>query len=73
VEIGPALDLDEFSELLSVLGLSKLDVYSDCPVHVISTGHSKVILGIQSRMVLNSHTPNLAGLVALSHRINCNG
>jgi len=42
-------------------------------VQIVSTGHSKVILGIKTRDRLNRLQPNNAELIALSKIIKCNG
>ena len=59
--------------LLQALGLMEEDLDERCPVEVASTGHSKVMIGIQKRSKLDSLNPNLAALKALSAEINCNG
>jgi PhzF family phenazine biosynthesis protein len=55
------------------LGLNDSDMNEDCPVQIASTGHSKVMIGINSREKLNSLSPNLYELIELSKIINCNG
>src|SRR5689334_9975000 len=37
------------SNLLKALGISEDELNKDCPVEIASTGHSKVMIGIQSR------------------------
>jgi PhzF family phenazine biosynthesis protein len=59
--------------LLNALGLTEEDMDERCPVEVVSTGHSKVMIGIRKRSRLDSLTPDLAELKALSAKINCNG
>ena len=39
----------------------------------MSTGHSKVLIGIRERATLDSLKPNLARLVEISDLIKCNG
>lgn len=59
--------------LLSSLGLTNYDLYEKCPIQIVSTGHSKVMIGIKSRDKLNSLEPNLSSLIKLSKEIGCNG
>jgi len=72
-ELSPAFDGSTSQQLLAHLGLEKSDLDERCPIHIASTGHSKVMIGIKSRKKLNSLTPNFAGLQALSGTIACNG
>ncbi len=59
--------------LLTALGLAEADMDERCPVEVVSTGHSKVMIGIRKRSKLDSLIPDLAVLKALSAEIGCNG
>lgn len=73
IEFGPVLDDAERKELLVAMGLKETDCLQDYPVQIVSTGHSKVMLGITKRARLNALTPSLERLTALSRRIGCNG
>lgn len=59
--------------LLQALGLTEGDIDGRCPVEIVSTGHSKVMIGIKSRKTLDSLVPDLALLKRLSREIGCNG
>lgn len=59
--------------ILTALGVTQADIDPRCPIQIASTGHSKVMIGLQSRAMLNSLTPNFAALTALSAQIHCNG
>ena len=59
--------------MLKALGISENELSKDCPIEIASTGHSKVMIGINSREKLNQLSPDLAGLKALSAVIRCNG
>jgi PhzF family phenazine biosynthesis protein len=61
------------NDLLAALGLTAADLDERCPVQIVSTGHSKVLIGIHSRSRLHTLKPDLAALAALSARIGCNG
>lgn len=72
-EILNTLSIREQAELCAALSLTKEDLDVRCPIQVVSTGHSKVMIGIRERDVLNRIVPNYGELKGLSSRINCNG
>ncbi|WP_346354768.1 PhzF family isomerase [Azotosporobacter soli] len=59
--------------LLNALTLSEADVDERCPIQIVSTGHSKVMVGITSRQTLNRLSPDQGMLRELSKEIGCNG
>lgn len=61
------------SEILSEIGLSSSDLDERCPIQIVSTGHSKVMIGIKTKDKLNSLQPNLSKLSQISKMIECNG
>lgn len=73
VEFGKVLQEDEQETLLHALTLRREMLLAHCPIQIVSTGHSKVLLGITSRSVLNQLTPNMEALRKLSSQIGCNG
>ena len=46
VEFGERITGEALSLLLTALGLSENDLRKDCPVQIVSTGHSKVMVGL---------------------------
>jgi PhzF family phenazine biosynthesis protein len=60
-------------EILQALGVSASDRDERCPVQVVSTGHSKVMVGIKNEEKLNSLEPDMLKLTNLSKEIKCNG
>lgn len=54
------------NRIISALDLLESDLNKRCPIQVVSTGHSKVIVGINSRSKLNALRPNLEELTQLS-------
>ena len=60
-------------KIFSAPGISSDDRNKNCPVAVSSTGHSKVMIGINDLEKLHALAPNLQELAAISHEINCNG
>jgi len=73
IEFGPVLGEGDRRDLLAALGLQEEDCLQDYPVQIVSTGHSKVLLGIAERARLDALVPSLERLTALSRRIGCNG
>lgn len=61
------------AEIVSALGLIREQCDPRCPVQVVSTGHSKVMVGIRERSTLNRLNPDLGRLVEISREIACNG
>jgi PhzF family phenazine biosynthesis protein len=72
-ELSTEFESDTTRKLLIALGLEASDIDKKCPVQIASTGHSKVMIGINSRQKLNELTPNYHDLAELSRQINCNG
>ena len=60
-------------QIVNHLGLSFDDLDKKCPIQIVSTGHSKVIVGISGRDRLNKLNPNMDGLKKVSELIKCNG
>lgn len=68
-----SIDPRSRTRILSAIGLHEEDIHPGCPVEIVSTGHSKVMIGIRSRKRLNQLTPDMNDLRRISHSINCNG
>lgn len=65
---------DELNKkIYAALHLKDDDIDERCPVQIVSTGHSKVLIGIKSQRTLDSLKPDLDTLAKLSEEINCNG
>lgn len=60
-------------KILKGLDLNEYDLNDRCPIQVVSTGHSKVMIGIKSRYKLNKLSPIHNELSELSKIIKCNG
>lgn len=60
-------------EILQALGISENDYDQKCPIEIASTGHSKIMIAIKSKKLLNDLKPDLAALTNLSKKIGCNG
>jgi PhzF family phenazine biosynthesis protein len=72
-EFSDPFSPDIGGKTIKALGLSESDIDPRCPIQIVSTGHSKVIVGIKSRNTLNKLSPKLDALCNLSSEINCNG
>lgn len=72
-ELSPAFDRVVTQKMIAALGLEPSDIDEKCPIQIASTGHSKVMIGIKSRIKLNSLSPNYTDLALLSKEINCHG
>jgi len=59
--------------ILEALHLKESDRDLRCPIQIVSTGHSKVLIGIKSHRVLDSLHPNMDVLSKISKEIKCNG
>ncbi len=73
IEFGELVEGVNKDVLLSALGISEADIQEGCPIQIVSTGHSKVMIGIKSASTLNSLKPNYDMLSKLSESIKCNG
>lgn len=60
------------TELADALNLSLTD-FCDKPIQIVSTGHSKVMVPMKNRALMDSLTPNFDALANLSMKISCNG
>lgn len=67
------LDDSQQKTLLRGLGLAETDLDERCPIEIVSTGHSKVLIGIKSRSTLDRLIPDVSLLKSLSKEIGCNG
>ncbi len=71
--IEPPLEKNICQKMITALGLNQNELDPKCPIQVISTGHSKVLIGIRHRKALNDLNPDFNTLAALSKEIKSNG
>lgn len=71
--LEPAFEPSIKQKIVEALGLKKEDLNENCPIQIASTGHSKVMIGIHSRTLLNELAPDFTTLAHLSKEIKCNG
>lgn len=73
IEFGSIIDGINKEELLTALNIRNSDLLENYEIQIVSTGHSKVMIGIKSIETLNTLHPNYDALSKLSKVIKCNG
>ncbi|OOM15778.1 PhzF family isomerase [Clostridium saccharobutylicum] len=73
IEFGNIIDGTNKQELLAALNIKESDLLENYEIQIVSTGHSKVMVGIRSIEALNTLQPNYDKLSKLSEVIKCNG
>jgi PhzF family phenazine biosynthesis protein len=73
IEFGNSIKGKIRDKIINALGLKENDINQNCPIQVVSTGHSKVIIGINSKKKLDSLQPNMSELVDLTSDVNSKG
>jgi phenazine biosynthesis protein PhzF family len=73
IEFGELISGKNKETLISALSLTEKDLLEYCPVQIVSTGHSKVMVGIKDSETLNNLRTNYDSLSRLSELIGCNG
>lgn len=73
IEFEDTLDSFFQGKIIEALNLTFDDVDWNCPMQIVSTGHSKVMIGIKSRETLDSLKPNYHELSKISGDIKCSG
>ncbi len=73
IDFGDYIEGVNKSSLLSALGLTEADLHEESRIQIVSTGHSKVMIGIQNQSKLDMLEPDFSKLAILSKEIGCNG
>jgi PhzF family phenazine biosynthesis protein len=73
IEFSKPLPTKDRQLILLSLGLTEQEIDERCPVQIVSTGHSKVMIGIKSIEKLHGLSPNMSMLSNVSKSIGCNG
>lgn len=71
--IEPPLSMEKIEKISEALGISLHDLSDTLPVQICSTGHSKVIIPVARRVVLNAITPDFDKLCELTDAVGSNG
>ncbi|MBN1780849.1 PhzF family isomerase [bacterium] len=73
IDFSELLPADVQESIIRACGLRKDQRDDRCPMQIVSTGHSKVMIGIRERSVLDKLDPDYLQLAAISRRTGCNG
>lgn len=73
IKFGEILQQDLSGELADALLIPSQDFVINLPIQIVSTGHSKVIIPLRSKEVLDRITPDFEKLRTISSKIKCNG
>ncbi len=73
IEIGAPLEDGEQAAILAALGATAGDMEPGLPMVVASTGHSKVMIGLRTKALVDGLRPDFGRLAAISAKIGCNG
>ena len=73
IEFGTIIEGINKEKLLAALNIKNSDLLENYKIQIVSTGHSKVMIGITSIETLNALQPNYDALSKLSKVIKCNG
>lgn len=73
IEFGGKIQGKNKAQLLAALQLKESELIENLDIEIVSTGHSKVLIGIKDREILNALNPDADELVKLSKVIGCNG
>jgi len=73
IEFGNIINGTSREQLLAALNIENSDLMPDYKIQIVSTGHSKVMIGIKDIEMLHALQPNYDELSKLSKVIKCNG
>ena len=73
IEFEEPINKEIRKSINQALHIDENDIDEKCPAQIVSTGHSKLLIGIKSQKALDSLKPNMDALVTISKEIKCNG
>ncbi len=73
IEFGNIIEGENKKNLTKALKIDESELLENYPIQIVSTGHSKVMIGIKNIETLNGLKPNFDALCKLSNIIKCNG
>lgn len=73
IEFGNIIEDENKEKLLTALNLKEIDLLDNYKIQIVSTGNSKVMIGIKNIETLNTLKPDYEALSKLSGIIKCNG
>lgn len=73
IEFGNIIEGENKKNLTKAFKIDESELLENYPIQIVSTGHSKVMIGIKNIETLNGLRPNFDALCKLSNIIKCNG
>jgi PhzF family phenazine biosynthesis protein len=70
---GPIVPEERLGPVLDALGISSSSLHPACPVQVMSTANSRLLLGLQSPDTLDSLQPKMDQLIHLTSHVGADG
>lgn len=70
IKFGHSLKDNDLDQLVKALGIKKSDLDPRCPVQFVSSGHTRFMVGINKKTILNNLAPDLSALAAFSKKHN---
>ena len=73
ISLGAIMKDALLDKIITALKIAPADLIENCPVQITSTGHSKVMIGIKDKALLDQLAPDMEMLKQISESIDCNG
>jgi len=70
---GPIVPEERLGPVLDALGISSSSLHPACPVQVMSTANSRLLIGLQSPDTLDSLPPKMDQLIHLTSHVGADG
>jgi PhzF family phenazine biosynthesis protein len=70
---GPIVPEERLGPVLDALGISSSSLHPSCPVQVMSTANSRLLIGVRSPEILDSLQPKMDQLIQLTSHVGADG
>jgi PhzF family phenazine biosynthesis protein len=70
---GPIVPEERLGPVLDALGISSSSLHPACPVQVMSTANSRLLIGVRSPEILDSLQPKMDQLIHLTSHVGADG
>ena len=70
---GPIVPEERLGPVLDALGISSSSLHPSCPVQVMSTANSRLLIGVRSPDILDSLQPKMDQLIHLTSHVGADG
>src|SRR5512137_1575147 len=70
---GPIVPEERLGPVLDALGISSSSLHPSCPVQVMSTANSRLLIGVRSPSILDSLQPKMDQLIQLTSHVGADG